>query len=480
MKDLDKDFGFEENNGSEASYNNKPFNEVNGDVKAFEDIEKGPQANGQGVEGKSANNEKEETAIEAEGTAYGEEKGYNGFQGENDNTVRQQYSTSYAPPYYVPNFTVTEDSTEEKRKKSGRLTVLALVVGLLLISLIIIVAVFNISKILISLSSGSSIDLGDEKLSVIQNSPKISITKNTDESYIPQSLPEVVSKVGNSVVEITTSDVRSDYFYGQYVTSGAGSGVIVTQSDEAGYLLTNYHVIYGSSGELVDKITVILTNGEEYDATLMGSDLTTDLALLRIEKKSNETFTVAEFGDSSKLVVGQEVIAIGNPLGSLGGTVTDGIVSALDRRVKIDNVEMVLLQHNAAINPGNSGGALFDMMGNLVGIVNAKTSDTGIEGLGFAIPSNIAFNFLNRVMVLEPAIGIKVKYGELNRVTGLFVVETSNAQFRQYDRILQVNGENIDSAAEYYAILDCCQIGDTVTVTVKREGVQKEVRIVLE
>lgn len=472
MKDLDKDLG------NEISNNKDPFNEVNNGAENNKNIESGRQNYTQESESEGGYNERKEKAASTEGGTFTQKEKDHSFKDGEYCYVNKEYSSRYTPPYYAPSFSA--DSSESSRKKNGKYTVLAFVIGLILICLIVVVAVFNITKIIASLSGGGSLDLGGEQLSVIQNSPQVNIVKNTDADYVPQTLPEVVSKVGNSVVEITTSSVRSDYFYGQYVTSGAGSGVIVTQSDAAGYLLTNYHVIYADNGKLADSIDVILTNGEEYSATVMGSDHSTDLALLRIQKKGSEKFTVAEFGDSSKLVVGQEVIAIGNPLGSLGGTVTDGIVSALDRRVKIDNVEMVLLQHNAAINPGNSGGALFDMMGNLIGIVNAKTSETGIEGLGFAIPSNIAFNFLNRVMVLEPAIGIKVKYAQLNRIVGLYVCETTSSEFKLYDRIIQVNGETIDSAAEYYAIIDCCQIGDTVTVTVMRDGARNDIKVVLK
>ena len=135
----------------------------------------------------------------------------------------------------------------------------------------------------------------------------------------------------------------------------------------------------------------------------------------------------------------------------MGGTVTDGIISALDRTVVVDKVQMVLLQHNAAINPGNSGGGLFDAMGNLIGIVNAKPSRTGIEGLGFAIPVNIAYEFFNRIIVVDGAVGIRVTYGTLNKNTGLYITEVNNgSSFVLYDRIISVNGKSISSADDYY------------------------------
>lgn len=352
-----------------------------------------------------------------------------------------------------------------------------------IITLTVAVIVFIIFTVLLACmlanlndSISNRINMGDESLTIVKNSPKITLTENTDVDFEPKSISEVVQKIGNSVVEISTASVVTDGFFNQYVTSGAGSGVIITQSEDAGYLLTNYHVIEGAK-----EILVRLTNGDEYAAQTLGSDESKDLAVLRIEKKSNESFTVAPLGDSNKLLVGQQVIAIGNPLGSLGGTVTDGIISALDRTVEIDRVPMVLLQHNAAINPGNSGGGLFDSMGNLIGIVNAKTSKTGIEGLGFAIPINIAEDFFNRVMITEPAIGIRVKYGSLNRVVGMYVVDVLNSsEFEMYDRIVSINDKEISNEEDYYDAIGNVKTNKTVNIVVERNRKQIEINIILK
>ena len=420
----------------------------------------------------------EENKNNAEGNAEfdNSNNGENAYFGDG-----KEYSP-YDPNFYVPNFTVNDFGAEPeppKKKKGNKLAVISIIVSSVAIFMLAIALIFNNSAQSGGIF-GTRVDLGGESVQIVQNAPQMNIVQNSDPNYVPQSLPEVVEKVASSVVEISTSSIQKDYFYGQYVTSGAGSGVIVTQSAKAGYLLTNYHVIYESDGSLVDNISVVLTNGEKYTASLVGSDESLDLALIRIEKKKSETFTVAAFGKSSNLKVGQSVVAIGNPLGSLGGTVTDGIISALDRRVQVGNTEMVLMQHNAAINPGNSGGGLFDMMGNLIGIVNAKTSDTGIEGLGFAIPSDIAFNFINRVMVVEPSIGIKVQYGKVNNTVGLFVVETVNNDFKKYDRITMINGQKISGIAQYYAVIDVLKSGDTVNFTVRRSGSDIKISVTLE
>ena len=174
-------------------------------------------------------------------------------------------------------------------------------------------------------------------------------------------------------------------FAQQYVQQGAGSGVIISSD---GYIITNYHVIEGAN-----TITVTLRDGKtSYTAAIIGSDSDNDIALLKIDAKD---LTPATFGDSSKLAVGDYVVAIGNPLGELGGTVTDGIISALAREVTIDNKNMTLLQTNAQISPGNSGGGLFNANGELVGIVNAKDSATEVEGIGFAIPINNVLDIIN-------------------------------------------------------------------------------------
>ena len=159
------------------------------------------------------------------------------------------------------------------------------------------------------------------------------------------------------------------------VQYGSGSGIILTSD---GYIVTCKHVVEG-----VDTIKVILNNDQEYDAKLVGSDSRSDLAVLKIDASG---LTPATLGDSDMLTVGEDVIAIGNPLGELRGTATSGIVSALSREVTVGSVKMSLVQTDAAISPGNSGGGLFNASGSLIGIVNAKASSSNAEGLGFAIP----------------------------------------------------------------------------------------------
>lgn len=300
------------------------------------------------------------------------------------------------------------------------------------------------------------------------------------------SVTEVYHAVAASVVEITTETVQTS-MWGQYVSSGAGSGVIIEKS---GIIVTNYHVIEGAK-----TVTVRLTDGSEYSASLVGYDKAGDLAVIKINA-GDKALTVASLGCSADLEVGEDVVALGNPLGSLGGTLTTGIISAKDRTIKVEGNDMVLLQTNAAINPGNSGGGLFNMAGQLIGIVNAKISEEGIEGLGFAIPIDIAHPIISDLIkygyvrgVVDSGLTIMEvtnqnlyyayqKYGITS--TGVIIIESRNTSELQLgDIIVSVNGSSIFSASDIELILKQFSVGDTITLTVKRNNENKEVKLTL-
>ena len=206
----------------------------------------------------------------------------------------------------------------------------------------------------------------------------------SDESL---SYKSIIQKTQDSVVSITTESVTNDMWMQNYVTQGAGSGVII-QND--GYIITCEHVIEGAR-----KITVTLRNGKEYDAEIIGADADNDIAVIKIDAKGLQEAT---YGDSSKLEVGDQVVALGNPLGTLSGTATTGIISALNRNLTIDNRTLNLFQTDASINPGNSGGGMFDTSGNLIGIVEAKSTGSDIDGLGFATPINKAAKIAKNII----------------------------------------------------------------------------------
>lgn len=202
------------------------------------------------------------------------------------------------------------------------------------------------------------------------------------------TLVEVIADIKDSVVEISTA------------AGSAGSGVIVGKYDDEkgnkGYLIiTNAHVVVSESSFMSVPTYVTLTNGTKYKTTLCGKDERSDIAVLRIEENEKELKCATWANDKTQLNVGESVIAIGNPLGVFGGTITVGHLSALDRAITVEGNTMNLLQTDAAVNPGNSGGGLFNAHGELIGIVNAKIADENIEGLGFAIPYKDAYKSYN-------------------------------------------------------------------------------------
>ena len=274
------------------------------------------------------------------------------------------------------------------------------------------------------------------------------------------------------------STVSTDRWMQQVVSEGAGSGVILSQD---GKIVTNNHVIEGAS-----TITVRLRSGETYPATLIGTDSETDVALLKIDATG---LTPATLGDSDTLKVGEPAIAIGNPLGQLGGTVTDGIISALNRDITLDGETMNLLQTNAAINPGNSGGGLFNAQGELIGIVVAKSSGTGVEGLGFAIPINqvksvVAELETNGYVTGRAAMGVSLvdiqdaQTAMAYRVdrAGVYVLAVNDGSAAQKagiqagDCIVSVDGTEISDASSLTALIESHSVGDTISVSVLRNG----------
>ncbi|MDD6042914.1 MAG: trypsin-like peptidase domain-containing protein [Eubacteriaceae bacterium] len=303
-----------------------------------------------------------------------------------------------------------------------------------------------------------------------------------------KSIEEIIAMNENAVVEIRTESVSQDIWLRNYVTEGAGSGVII---DSKGYIITNNHVVSGAN-----KITVTLKDGSDYEASVVGTDSNNDIAVLKI---SGGTFTAATYGDSDKLTVGDMVVAIGNPLGQLGGTATQGIISALDRKITIDNKELSLLQTDASINPGNSGGGLFNQYGQLVGVVVAKSSGSDVEGLGFAIPVNTAAEVAKSIIengdvVSERAIiGLEVidipdiesalQYDV--KMTGLYVHKVTSTQakkagFKEGDLIYYFEDAKIDSSDDLSSALSKHKAGDTVTVTVIRDNETFKLKVVLQ
>lgn len=301
------------------------------------------------------------------------------------------------------------------------------------------------------------------------------------------SVQEIVARNENSVVAITTEMVSTDTWLRQYVTEGAGSGVII--SDD-GYIVTNNHVIDEAS-----NIKVTLNDGTQVPATLISSDAQTDLAVIKVDKTGLQPVA---FGDSSKLNVGDLAVAIGNPLGTLAGSATEGIISGLEREITIDGKAMKLIQTSAAINPGNSGGGLFDQNGQLIGIVVAKSAGSSIEGLGFAIPVNLVQDITtslieNGFVEGRPAAGISIldltdsndamQYGV--QITGVYIAEINGDNAKKSglevgDMVYYLDDTKITSGSQLIALIQEHQVGDRVTFTVVRNNELKKFSLVLE
>lgn len=312
------------------------------------------------------------------------------------------------------------------------------------------------------------------------------VERNTDTSAISQgsaggtalSLQDISAIVQPSVVAITTEQMTStNAWFGSYVQSGAGSGVIVSQD---GYIITCAHVVSGAT-----NISVQLSDDSKYTATVVGSDSTSDIAVLKIDATG---LTPAVIGDSDALAVGEQTVAVGNPLGVLSGTVTDGIISAVNRSVKVENNEMSLIQTSAGISPGNSGGGLFNGNGELIGIVNAKSGYEQAESLAFAIPINTAMEIAQDLMstgyVQRPVLGVSLlnindantamQYGV--STMGVYVAQLTEGGGAQAagvqlgDRIISVDDVAVSSSDDVSTYLKDKAVGDTVTLQLERES----------
>ena len=300
----------------------------------------------------------------------------------------------------------------------------------------------------------------------------------TDGERQSMTTVDVAAKVGPSVVGITTKYTYRSFFGQAYEQSGSGSGIII--SDD-GYIATNFHVI-----ENANSVLVTLNTGEEYSAKVVGYDAKTDLALLKI---SATGLSEATLGRSDVLQVGELAIAIGNPLGQeLAGTVTVGVISAVNRSITMDDGSiMTLIQTDAAINPGNSGGALVNAYGEIVGINSMKFSGNNVEGIGFAIPIDIAKPILTELMTNgyvtgRPLIGISLReitpeIAAINDIpAGVQVAYVSEggaaekAGIKQGDIIVSVDGKLVETTKDVSDIRDKHKAGDTLRFMVNRDG----------
>ncbi len=318
----------------------------------------------------------------------------------------------------------------------------------------------------------------DKRPAIAGNLYAISNDRNTE-----MSSADVYELVSDSVVSILTEYQNGAGYYQQSTSSGAGSGVIIS---EDGYIVTNNHVAANAV-----KITVALSDGTEYEASLIGTDDITDIALLKIEASG---LTYAVIGDSASLRIGETANVIGNPLGRLSGTLTVGVISGLDRAITMsDGTTMNLIQMDAAVNPGNSGGGVFNSAGELVGVTVAKTSATEVEGLGFAIPVNDVLPILDELMAHgyvsgRPALGINAITISDQFTAMMYRVNYLGVYVRDVlienglkvgDYFVSIDGQEIQGTSDINAVLQNHKAGDTVEVVVYREGKEQTVNVTL-
>lgn len=297
--------------------------------------------------------------------------------------------------------------------------------------------------------------------------------------------------VGPAVVGITNKAVARDWFNNPVETEGVGSGVVFKNEGGKSYIVTNNHVISGAR-----EIIVSMPDGKTFKGKLVGADEMTDLAVVRVDSGELPT---AEFGDSDQVVVGEPAIAIGNPMGlEFQGSVTSGVISALNRTLDISDKRVKLLQTDAAINPGNSGGALVNADGKVIGINSAKVAANGVEGMGFAIPVNTVQNIIDALMskgyVARPYLGVTVfdqqtagRYGyQLNIDKGVYVFQLlldgpgGKAGLQRGDIILKIDDQETNSVSDLRAKIAEHKVGDTVKVTYDRNGAARTADVVLE
>lgn len=300
---------------------------------------------------------------------------------------------------------------------------------------------------------------------------------------------QIATAVGPAVVGIISEVDYIGFFSQNSVQQGSGSGIILRPD---GYIVTNHHVVEGAS-----RVTVILSTGEEYPATLIGTDPSTDLAVIKIDATD---LPYAELGESERLVVGDLVVAIGNPLGQeLAGSVTVGYVSALNRTITVDRDKtLTLLQTDAAINPGNSGGALVNGRGKVVGINTAKISSSNVEGLGFAIPAATARPIIEDLIehgrvTGRPLIGISGQElsASISRQwgfptdKGVYITEVAKgsgaekAGLHRGDIIVEIDGQAVASVSQINAIRNTKRAGDTISVTFWRDEEKRSIELTL-
>lgn len=339
-------------------------------------------------------------------------------------------------------------------------------------------------------STANGLQEGEDRGSGVKNgkATEIALPKGSDVTLIAKEAgPAIVG------VRMTIAGTRNNYLGGTNSRVGEGSGIIIRKD---GYIMTNYHVVYGADPKSTNSartiLEVFLPDGREAKAEFKGGDEKTDLAVIKIDEKD---LPIAELGDSSKLEVGELAVAIGNPLGmEFAGSVTVGVISALNRTMELENRTMNLIQTDAAINEGNSGGALLNSSGQVIGINSVKIAASGVEGLGFAIPVNDAWPIVDQLIRYgyvkgRPFIGISGReissiYASYYGIAeGIYITDVTQgsgadrAGIMPGDIIVSMAGNRIEAIKDLDKVKETYKPGDTVTVVVNRDNKNISLRL---
>lgn len=392
----------------------------------------------------------------------------------------------------VQNYTAKEETVINKKKKSNFKTYL---------SLVLITSILSSSVVGGALYSKFSSELKNQT-ALIQKSnlaSSLSSKVNSDISYSKTSLEsgasvtDIAKKVGPSIIgiRVTTNSKQKSFFSDSNQSQVEGSGVIISQD---GYIMTNYHVVENADPKngYDSTLEVFLPDSRQAKGKFIGGDSKNDLAVIKIDL---DNLPVAELGDSSQLEVGELAVAIGNPLGmEFAGSVTVGVISALNRTVEMEDKTLSLIQTDAAINPGNSGGALVNSKGQVIGINTVKISVSGVEGLGFSIPINTAKPIIEQLenygyVKGRPFIGISGKEitdvisQQYNLPVGIYISDVtagsgaSNAGIKKSDVLVAIGGTEVKTMKDVDNVKKNYKAGDTVDVTVVRNGDKKTFKL---
>ena len=383
--------------------------------------------------------------------------------------------------------------TPKKKKKKSKTWVVALS-SALIASILTAGATVGIGGYFNNQNNGASGVNYSSRTKNANDNAAVTLANEKDDEVL--TIPEIAAKVGPSVVGvINKTELQAQkfwdpfsgrYYYnqdpskdGELIEQGSGSGIIISAD---GYIVTNQHVIDNAS-----EVEIVLNTGKTYTAEIVGQDEKTDLAVLKITPDNSEPITPAVLGDSTTVEVGELAVAIGNPMGmEFSGSVTSGIISALNRTMTIDNRTYNLIQTDAAINSGNSGGALINQYGEVIGINSVKLSTTGVEGMGFAIAISEAKPIIDDLMKSgyvtgRPYVGI----GITETRYGLFITniqENSGAEkagLKVDDMILSVDGQEVKSTSEINEIRDKKKPGDKLVFKILRESKTMEITVEL-